>query len=60
MVKNVPTMQETKVGSLGRERSPARGNGNLLQCSCLENFMDREAWRAIIHEVTNSWTQMSD
>ena len=25
-------------------RSPGEGNGNPLQCSCLKNFMDREAW----------------
>ena len=28
----------------GLERSPGEGNGNLLQYSCLENPMDREAW----------------
>ena len=27
---------------LGLGRSPGEGNGNLLQYSCLENFMDRE------------------
>ena len=26
------------------ERSPGGGNGNSLQYSCLENFMDRGAW----------------
>ena len=25
------------------------GNGNLLQCSCLENPMDRGAWQATVH-----------
>ena len=29
----------------GLERSPGEGNGNPLQCSCLENSMDRGAWR---------------
>ena len=29
----------------GLGRSPAEGNGNSLQYSCLRNFMDREAWR---------------
>ena len=38
--------------------SPGEGNGNPLQDSCLENFMDREAWRAIIHGVTKSWTSV--
>ena len=34
------------VGSiLGSGRSPGRGNGNLLQHSCLENSMDRGDWR---------------
>ena len=27
-----------------------------LQCSCLENFMDRGAWQVTVHEVTNSRT----
>ena len=30
------------------------GNGNLLQYSCLENPMDREAWRAAVHGVAKS------
>ena len=35
-------------------------NGNLLQCSCLENPMDGGAWWAAVHGVTKSWTQLSD
>ena len=31
--------------------SPGKGNGNPLQCSCLENSMDRGAWRATVHGV---------
>ena len=34
----------------GLERSPGEGNGNLLQYSCLENPMDRGAWRAAVHQ----------
>ena len=30
-------------------RSPGQGNGNPLQYSCLENFMEREDWRATVH-----------
>ena len=30
-------------------RSLGEGNGNPLQCSCLENPMDREAWQATVH-----------
>ena len=37
-------------------RSPGEGNGNPLQYSCLENSVDRGAWRAVVHEVTKSWT----
>ena len=33
------------------ERYPGEGNGNLLQYFCLENPMDRGAWRATIHGV---------
>ena len=32
-------------------RSPGEGNGNPLQYSCLENFMDRGAWWATVHGV---------
>ena len=46
-------MQETRVQSLGQEDSPGEGNGYLLQYSCLENSMDRGAWRATVHGVLN-------
>ena len=44
-------MQDTQFPSLGREDSPGGGHGNSLQYSCLENPMDREAWRATIQGV---------
>ena len=40
----------------GSGRSPG-GHGNPLQYSCLENLTDRGAWWAIVHGVTESWTQ---
>ena len=40
----------------GSGRSPGGGNGNPLQCSCLENPMDGGAWWATVHGVTKSWT----
>ena len=40
--------------------SPGEGNGNPLQYSCLENPMDRGAWRATVHGVTKSRTQLSN
>ena len=36
---------------LGSGRSPREGNGNPLQYSCLENPMDRGAWRAAVRGV---------
>ena len=43
----------------GLKRSPGEGNGNPLQCSCLENPMDRGAWRAAVHGVAQGQTQPS-
>ena len=34
------------------------GNGNPLQCSCLENPRDRGAWWAAVYGVTQNWTQL--
>ena len=42
----------------GLGRSPGGGHSNPLQCSCLENPMDREAWWATVHRVAKSWTQL--
>ena len=40
----------------GSERSPRVGNGNPLQSSCLENSMNRGAWRATVHGIAESDT----
>ena len=40
----------------GLERSPGVGNGNQLQYSWLENYMDRGTWWAIAHGTAKSWT----
>ena len=40
----------------GLERFPGGGCGNPLQYSCLENPMDKEAWQATVHGVTESRT----
>ena len=42
----------------GLGRSPGEGNGNPLQYSCLENPMDRGAWQAVVHRITESQTQL--
>ena len=41
-------------------RFPGIGNGNSLLYSCLENFMDRGAWKATVHVVRESWLQLRD
>ena len=38
----------------GSGRSPGGGHDNSLQYSCLENPMDRGAWRATVHRVTKN------
>ena len=43
----------------GLGRSPGEGNGNPLQYPCLENPMDRGAWRATVHGVTKSRKRLS-
>jgi len=49
------------LGSIpGLGRSSGEGNGILLQYSCLENPMDREAWWAIVHRVAKSCTRLSE
>ena len=40
----------------GLGRSPGGRHGNPPQYSCLENPMDRGAWRAMVHGATQSWT----
>ena len=51
-----PAMPEMQVQSLGWGRCPGEGNVNTLQYSCLENPMDRGAWRATVCKVAKSRT----
>ena len=51
--------QEMRVRSLDQEDPLGEGHGNPLQYSCLENATDRGAWRATVHGVAKSWTQLS-
>ena len=53
MVKSPPANAGDKrdLGSIsGSERPPREGHGSPLQYSCLENPMDRGAWRATVAE----------
>ena len=62
MVKNLPAnagkLRDAGLIS-GLGRSPGGENGNALQCSCLENPVDRGAWWAAVHGLTKSWTRLS-
>ena len=52
-------MQELKASVPELGRSPGEGNGKPLQYSGLGDSMDRGAWRATVHRVTKSRTQLS-
>ena len=58
VVKNLPanTGDGRDVGSIpGVGRSPGGGRGNPLEYSCPQYPMDRGAWRATVHRVTQTW-----
>ena len=61
MVKN-PSATAGDVGDAGlipgRGTSPGGRHGNPLQYSCLENLMDRRAWRTTVHRVAKSLTRL--
>ena len=62
VVKNLPVSAgDARDAGLipGLGRSPGEGNGNPFQYSCLENPMDRGAWRATVHGVAKSWARLS-
>ena len=59
MVKNLPALQEpqeTLVEIPGSGRSPGGKHDNLIQCSCLENPMDRGVWQATVLGIAKSRT----
>ena len=61
VVKNLPANAgDVRDSGLipGLGSSPGEGNGNPLQYSCLENPMDRGAWRATVHGVAQNRTQL--
>ena len=63
MIKNPPANAEDTgdvCSTPGSGRSPGVGDGNLLQYSCLESSMDRGAWWATVHRVTESDTTELD
>ena len=59
-VKNLPCNVGDPGSIPGSGRSHGEGNGYPLQYSCLENPMDRAAWRVTVYGVTKSQTQLGD
>ena len=57
--KSMQVTQEIKVQSLGWQ-DPREGSNNPTQYSCLENSVDRGTWRATVHGVSKSQTQLRD
>ena len=62
MVKNLPAnagdiRDMGSIPGLGTFPGGAHGS-NPVQCSCLENPMDRGAWRATVHRVAKSQKQL--
>ena len=58
--KNLPTMQETWVRSLGWEDPPEEGKATHSSILAWRIPMDRGAWLATVHGVTKSQIQLSD
>ena len=59
VVKNSLANAGDSVSICGSGRRPEEGNDNPLRYSCLENYMNRGAWRATVHGVLKSQTQMN-
>ena len=58
VVKNLPANTGYAGLITGLARSAGKGNGNQLQYYCLGNPTDRGAWRAIVHGVSKSQTNL--
>ena len=60
VVKNRPANAGDAGSASTFRRSSQEGNGDPLQCSCLESPMDSGVWRATVHGVAKGQTQLSD
>ena len=58
VVKNLPANVRDAVSIPRSRKSPGGGNGSPFQYSCLENPIDRGAWRATVQRVTKSQVQL--
>ena len=57
-MKNSPANAGDTSSISGSGRFPGGGHDNPLQCSCLENPMDRGAWQAVVHGAAKSQTRL--
>ena len=57
-VKNLFAMQEMWFQSLDQEDPLEEGMATHSKYSCLENPIDRGAWRVTVHGVAKSWTRL--
>ena len=60
VVKNLPANAGDIRDISGLGRSPGGEHGNPLQYSCLENHLDRGAWKAAVHRATKVEQDLSD
>ena len=60
MVKNPSAMQEIRVQSLGWEDPLEEGMATHSSILAWRIPMDRGAWRATVHGIAKSWTQLSN
>ena len=60
MVKNLPTVQETWVQSLGWEDPQEESMATHFRTLAWRTPMDRGAWQATVHGVLKSRTQLND
>ena len=60
MIKNLPTMQETQVQSLGGEDLPEKQMATHSSILAWKNLMDRGVWWAAVHGVAKSRAQLSN
>ena len=59
-IKNLPTMWETQVQSVGQEDPLEQEMATHSSILAMENSMDRGARQVTVHGITKSWTQLSD
>ena len=60
VVKNPPANAGDAGSIPGSGRSFGGGNGSPLQCSYLDNPMDRGSWQAVVRRFAKGWTWLSD